>query len=164
MDSKNIPLSRDELRHWGIVGMKWGVRRYQNKDGSLTNAGKKRRAKLEAELEKLGDKSNGDAANKKNIKDLSDDELRERTNRLNLEKNYKDAVKAVGGEAKVGRGRRFANMFSDKLVDSFAEKSAHTVSDLGAQTLKSVGAKFLNQWLDSTFAGSAEKVYTNNKK
>ena len=30
------------LQHWGIKGMKWGVRRYQNKDGSLTPAGKKR--------------------------------------------------------------------------------------------------------------------------
>ena len=30
------------LQHWGIKGQKWGVRRYQNKDGSLTSAGKKR--------------------------------------------------------------------------------------------------------------------------
>lgn len=30
------------LCHWGIKGMKWGVRRYQNSDGSLTDAGKKR--------------------------------------------------------------------------------------------------------------------------
>lgn len=30
------------LEHHGIIGMKWGVRRYQNKDGSLTSAGKKR--------------------------------------------------------------------------------------------------------------------------
>lgn len=30
------------LAHWGIKGMRWGVRRYQNKDGSLTPAGKKR--------------------------------------------------------------------------------------------------------------------------
>ena len=32
-----------ELYHHGIKGMKWGVRRYQNKDGSLTNAGRLRK-------------------------------------------------------------------------------------------------------------------------
>lgn len=30
------------LAHYGVLGMKWGVRRYQNKDGSLTSSGKKR--------------------------------------------------------------------------------------------------------------------------
>lgn len=29
----------DELMHHGVLGMKWGVRRFQNKDGSLTGAG-----------------------------------------------------------------------------------------------------------------------------
>lgn len=33
----------DELYHHGIKGQKWGVRRYQNKDGTYTSAGKKRR-------------------------------------------------------------------------------------------------------------------------
>lgn len=40
-DALNI-LRTDVICHHGILGMKWGVRRYQNKDGSLTAAGKKR--------------------------------------------------------------------------------------------------------------------------
>ena len=35
-------MENSELTHWGIKGMKWGVRRYQNKDGTLTAAGKER--------------------------------------------------------------------------------------------------------------------------
>lgn len=32
----------DDIYHYGIKGQRWGIRRYQNKDGSLTAAGKKK--------------------------------------------------------------------------------------------------------------------------
>lgn len=37
----------NELTHYGILGMKWGIRRYQNPDGTLTAAGKKRYGSVE---------------------------------------------------------------------------------------------------------------------
>lgn len=41
----------NELYHYGVKGMKWGVIRYQNKDGSLNDRGRKRYAKLKRDLE-----------------------------------------------------------------------------------------------------------------
>jgi len=66
-----------ELYHSGIKGMKWGVRRYQNKDGTLTAAGKKRRATNYTE----------------EAKSMSDQELRSKIDRMVLEKRYVNASK-----------------------------------------------------------------------
>jgi hypothetical protein len=111
-----------ELYHWGVKGMKWGIRRYQNKDGSLTKAGKKRRAKLEGELEKLGGgqkKTDGDdAPKKKSISEMSNKELQEHTTRMQLEKNYYDAQKqlAIANPPKVSAGQKFANKMLNDVI------------------------------------------------
>ena len=47
--TNNYIIVGGELYHYGIKGMKWGVRRYQNKDGTATSLGKKRRQNLKDE-------------------------------------------------------------------------------------------------------------------
>ena len=80
------------IYHFGIKGMKWGIRRYQNKDGSLTAAGKKRY---------------GDSSSVNNeIKDLTDQELRDRINRLNLERQYRDLT-TPSGQKQTNKGKQF---------------------------------------------------------
>ena len=84
----------NELYHWGVKGMKWGVRRFQNEDGSLTPAGKKRYAE-DAEYKKEIDGQRREKALKstnaeevyKNRDVLTTAELNERINRINAEQN-----------------------------------------------------------------------------
>lgn len=63
--SKYIPKKDLELTHHGILGQKWGVRRYQNPDGSLTPAGMKRRAQQIDKDNAKFLKKYGDTINKK---------------------------------------------------------------------------------------------------
>lgn len=48
--------SDEELAHHGILGQKWGVRRYQNADGSLTSAGKRRYQNEDGSINDSGEK------------------------------------------------------------------------------------------------------------
>lgn len=73
----------DYLVHYGIAGQRWGIRRYQNEDGTLTEEGKLRYNEGQPESETW---------NKGEAKYLTDRELQRRNNRLNQERQYREAL------------------------------------------------------------------------
>lgn len=89
----------NELYHHGILGQKWGIRRYQNKDGTLTAAGKARKEKAESTH---SDYSN--AHDSKKVSTMSDKELKSRVNRLQMEQQYSKLSKS-----NVNRGKDYVN-------------------------------------------------------
>ena len=77
----------EELYHHGILGMKWGIRRFQNRNGSLTSRGKKRRMSQDArEAHKIG---------KKKLYEMSNDELKTYNKRRELENKYRQFNKGA---------------------------------------------------------------------
>lgn len=75
----------NELKHWGILGMKWGIRNYQNEDGSLTPLGRIRYGVGPAK-NKTGNIMGANDANS-----LSDEELRRMTKRYQNQAAYYNA-------------------------------------------------------------------------
>lgn len=86
----------DELYHHGIKGQKWGKRRYQNPDGSLTPEGEARYARKEAVRDRRADL--------KNRRTMSDQELRKKVERLRLEKEFKNLT-----DDDVNKGKKACN-------------------------------------------------------
>ena len=146
-------MSSNELTHHGIKGMRWGVRRYQNKDGTLTKAGRKKMAKLDKEYSKLTRQKRNTESPNTRLSKMTDDEIRARINRINLERDYLDLINNKDSINKQSKGKSFIKTVRSDVIKPVA-------IDLGRQALKSGGVKILN-----TLVKNPElKLYTNNKK
>ena len=91
----------DELMHYGVLGMKWGVRRYRNEDGSLTRAGKRRQKIIDKEIElqnkKIEQYKNRSKAYRESVEEIrkkGPDELRKNFPGIS-EKTINEAVNTV---------------------------------------------------------------------
>lgn len=142
------------ITHSGVKGMKWGVRRYQNPDGSYTELGKQRHAadarhkgkntwfgnaakKMKARFAKRSEerrarreaaRKNAELHKKKNVKDMSDAELREVVNRLNMERQYKQLM-SEQDEAKKKKADGIIASSSKQIVKNIADATVKKISE-----------------------------------
>lgn len=123
-----VKVYSDELAHHGIKGMKWGVRRYQNSDGSLTAAGRKRYSDSDGSLSAIGKMRQNSYENKlnRNIRrqTIEDNKLLDTRskNRSTMESKYdkkiaKANAKAGKSEKAAAKAEKLAKKKQDVLND-----------------------------------------------
>ena len=158
----------NHLEHHGIIGMKWGVRRYQNKDGTLTNAGKTRYstdgdAGSTAPKASTGKKTD---TSSKSVSEMSDEELRARLNRINMEDQY-NAAMAKRNPQKDQRVNKLVNDLAEQAVRNFAQKGIEKLvkkvfDDKETDTITKYDTTDLSKVGDKALAAMLERASTVN--
>ena len=172
------------LYHHGIMGQKWGVRRFQNKDGSLTEAGHKRYGKpLSKKIQKAEEsmdyaKVNRLAKDKNLLKAFDSDEDRKKL-RSDLESTSKDFERNKerinkklwdDGVAEVAKRKEYeygdawtdAVMFGLKNAhDYFSKDKEYTKSQKDLESLSKKFEKTSKQFVDG-YLGEYGKTPVNN--
>ena len=132
----------DELYHHGILGQKWGIRRFQNEDGTRTAAGKKRRAELE------------------DLSELSDAEVQRKLNRTRNEVQYYTEKAKLD---KIKNGKNLTDDALDKLNKSKTVINTVAGTVIAANTLKRAANVAAVAGAIATAGGLAYKFYRARK-
>lgn len=118
------------LAHYGVKGQKWGVRNYQNPDGTLIHPkGRKKAEKKTAE---------SDTWKKKESKWLSDEELNRRNNRMQREQQYQQNIENRHTVKKelINAAKKILLYTAIGVAGSLVTKHYKEVAEAGSEFLK----------------------------